>query len=217
MKTIVYIDALNLYYRALKRTPHKWLNLQRLAELSLPKTCQIERINYYTARVSARQNASAPRDQQIYLGALKSLPLVHVTFGSMMVNRTIAPIDQPPSFKPPFTPPPGVQLDTVRIIKTEEKGSDVNLGAHLVRDAALGAMDVAAVITNDTDLLEPLRIAKEEFGRQVILLSPTGRPARSLIAAANSQRHIMPYLGPSQLPQTVTAPDGKTYTKPADW
>ena len=41
--------------------------------------------------------------------------------------------------------------------KTEEKGSDVNLGAHLVRDAFLKKFDIAAVLTNDTDLAEPIR------------------------------------------------------------
>ncbi|HEX3443950.1 MAG TPA: hypothetical protein VHS80_04480 [Chthoniobacterales bacterium] len=35
---------------------------------------------------------------------------------------------------------------------TEEKGSDVNLGVHLVRDAFKASFDEAAVLTNDTDL-----------------------------------------------------------------
>jgi len=30
MKTNVYVDGFNLYYRALKRTPYKWLNLDRI-------------------------------------------------------------------------------------------------------------------------------------------------------------------------------------------
>ena len=30
MDTIVYIDGFNLYYRALKGTPYKWLNLLRI-------------------------------------------------------------------------------------------------------------------------------------------------------------------------------------------
>jgi hypothetical protein len=44
-RTIVYVDALNLYYRALRFTSHKWLNLELLATLSLPNTCNIVAIN----------------------------------------------------------------------------------------------------------------------------------------------------------------------------
>jgi hypothetical protein len=62
-RTIVYIDALNLYYRALRYTPHKWLNLQRLATSSLPRACKITAINYYYAPVSGRTDAGAPGRQ----------------------------------------------------------------------------------------------------------------------------------------------------------
>ncbi|WP_141245942.1 MULTISPECIES: NYN domain-containing protein [Mesorhizobium] len=34
--------------------------------------------------------------------------------------------------------------------KTEEKGSGVDLGAHLVRDAFVDAFDLAYVVKNDT-------------------------------------------------------------------
>ncbi len=30
MKTNIYIDGLNLYYRAVQGTPHKWLNIVKL-------------------------------------------------------------------------------------------------------------------------------------------------------------------------------------------
>lgn len=33
MKANVYVDGFNLYYRALKRTPYKWLNLDQLCRL----------------------------------------------------------------------------------------------------------------------------------------------------------------------------------------
>jgi hypothetical protein len=37
-------------------------------------------------------------------------------------------------FRPPFTLPAGAAPVVARVWKTEEKGSDVNLGVHLVRD-----------------------------------------------------------------------------------
>ena len=49
----------------------------------------------------------------------------------------------------------------VRVVKTEEKGSDVNLACHLVADAFEKKCDAAFVISNDSDLLEPIRIARQ--------------------------------------------------------
>jgi cobyrinic acid a,c-diamide synthase len=101
--------------------------------------------------------------------------------------------------------------------KTEEKGSDVNLGVHLVRDGFKGLFDMAAVLTNDTDLVEPVRIVTQELGLPVLLLAPSGKPATSLVAVASGVRHIRPAIGPFLLPDPVLLPDGRTIKKPAGW
>jgi hypothetical protein len=106
---------------------------------------------------------------------------------------------------------------TAFVWKTEEKGSDVNLGAHLVRDGFQKKFETAAVLTNDTDLVEPLRIVTEEVGLPIILLSPVSTPARSLVKFAASVRHIQPYLGPSQFPATITDKRGRQIQKPPTW
>jgi hypothetical protein len=41
------------------------------------------------------------------------------------------------------------------VTKTEEKGSDVNLAAHLLADTFTNALDIAGLIAND--LLEPIK------------------------------------------------------------
>ena len=50
MRTNVYVDGFNLYYGALKRTPFKWIDLVKLAELLLPDGHRINRLRYFTAR-----------------------------------------------------------------------------------------------------------------------------------------------------------------------
>ena len=45
-------------------------------------------------------------------------------------------------------PVPGRRQEHVRVIKTEEKGSDVNLAAHLVHDAHMGRLEVAVIVSN---------------------------------------------------------------------
>jgi len=126
-----------------------------------------------------------------------------------LVTKKWAAFVQPPNFQPPPT--------VVEVWKTEEKGSDVNLGVHLVRDALTGAFDEAAVLTNDTNLVEPLRIVTQDVKLPVILLAPGKNPAGSLETVATSTRHIQTYFGPCQFPDPVIGKNGKTIPKPASW
>ncbi len=54
MKTFLYIDGFNLYYSALKRTPHKWLDLKVVCQKILAPHHDIVKIKYFTARVSGK-------------------------------------------------------------------------------------------------------------------------------------------------------------------
>ena len=46
MKTNIYIDGLNLYYRAVQGTPNKWLNIVKLFQEKYPEN-NIHKIKYY--------------------------------------------------------------------------------------------------------------------------------------------------------------------------
>jgi hypothetical protein len=216
-RTIVYIDGFSLYYRALKGTPHKWLDIAAMSAAVLPASCRIELINYYTAHISGRVDPHAPRRQHAYLRALATLPKVAVHYGNFLVSQKWAGLVQPPDFRPAISLPPNPVPQVAYVWKTEEKGSDVNLGAHLVRDAFTGKFELAAVLTNDTDLLEPIRIVTREVNLPVTLLTPTSNPAASLVTAATSVRHIQPYIGPCQLPTSIPIPGKKAIVKPAAW
>jgi hypothetical protein len=216
-RTIVYIDGFNLYYRAARPSGHKWLNVAALAEASLPSTSKIVGVNYYTARVSGRVDSTAPARQHAYLRALESLPLVKIHYGNFLSDHKWAGLVQPPQFRPHCTTPPAPTPQVAYVWKTEEKGSDVNLGVHLVRDAFLKAFDEAAILTNDTDLVEPVRIVARELNLPVTLLTPVSKPATSLVQYASHVRHITPYLGPCILPDPVILANGRKVSKPSDW
>ena len=82
MTTNVYVDGFNLYYRALKDTPFRWLDLRRLAEALFPED-NVHRVCYFTARLDARPgNPNQPRRQLVYLRALATLPRVEIHYGS---------------------------------------------------------------------------------------------------------------------------------------
>ena len=98
----------------------------------------------------------------------------------------------------------------------EEKGSDVNLATHLLNDAWKGLFDAAAVISNDTDLVTPIRMVTTERSKPVFIVCP-GRwqVAPKLDQAASYVRHIRrSMLKAAQLPDPIP---GTAIAKPADW
>ena len=77
-----------------------------------------------------------------------------------------------------------------QVIKTEEKGSDVNIATYLVSDAYESRFDVAAVITGDSDLMEPVRLVKDRLGRRVGILNPQTRPSFELAGVASFYKQV---------------------------
>ena len=81
MITNVYIDGFNLYYRALKDTPFRWLDLRKLAETLFPEDA-VNRVSYFTARLDARPgNPGQAQRQLIYLRALATVPGFDAYYG----------------------------------------------------------------------------------------------------------------------------------------
>jgi uncharacterized LabA/DUF88 family protein len=220
MRTIVYVDGFNLYYRMLEKRPDlKWLDLRQLVQKVLRPENTIVAIRYYTARVSGRIDATAPARQQIYFDALGTIPEVSMHMGSFLSSKKFAGLVHPPAFRPHLTAPlPLPWPAVVRVHKTEEKGSDVNLASHLLLDGFRDSYDVAAVLSNDTDLVEPIRIATQELGKVVGLLAPVTNPAPQLKAVASFVRHVKNSdLSGSQFADPLPLADGQMLSKPASW
>jgi hypothetical protein len=184
---IVYVDGFNLYYGLLAGSDYKWLDLEALFDYLLPQY-EVTLIRYFTARVkkAARpMDPSAPERQKAYLNALQSLPRVRVTEGSFMIHKSFARRRYPAKWHG-FTVPRRLrERHIVPIWKIEEKGSDVNLGAYLVLDAAQKSADLYVVVTSDSDLAEPLQIATRDLGARVALSFPHGRRSKELARATH--------------------------------
>jgi hypothetical protein len=85
MRTSVYIDGFNLYFRAVKDTPYKWLDLKKLVSLLLQPHHQIVEIKYFTAIVYGRFDSKQPIRQKTYIRALeKFIPELSVHYGHFM-------------------------------------------------------------------------------------------------------------------------------------
>ena len=90
MRTRVYVDGFNLYYGALKGTRFKWVDPVRLAALLLPRGHAIDRLRYFTARVSGKVDPRAR--QRVYLNALATLPEVEVHYGRFLAKTAWRPL-----------------------------------------------------------------------------------------------------------------------------
>lgn len=121
MKTNVYVDGFNLYYGAVKGTPYKWLDIRKYCELAFPKN-DIHEVHYCTAIVThAPWDPKQSLRQRTFIRALETTG-VEVHYGSFQSNVTSMPRAHPKRG----------ESRMVDVIKTEEKGSDVALGALLV-------------------------------------------------------------------------------------
>jgi uncharacterized LabA/DUF88 family protein len=208
MKTIIYVDGFNLYYGAVKGTAYKWLNIHKLCQLLLPKN-RIIKIKYFTALVTARPNdVDQPNRQQIYLRALRTIPNLDIIYGHFLEHEVTMPIASPIPGGPKY----------IRVFKTEEKGSDVNIAAHMVHDGHKGGYEVAVVLSNDSDLVEPIKIVRQELTLPVIVLNPIpAHPSHELQKIATFMKPIrQKVLSVSQFPIHMKDSTGK-FHKPPTW
>lgn len=207
MKANVYVDGFNLYYGCVKGTPYRWLNLSTLCCLLLPRHT-VNRIRYFTARVQSRaDDPQGARRQATYLRALQTIPNLSIHFGHFLTNPVRLPVANPRPSGP----------RTVEVLRTEEKGSDVNLATYLLVDGFGGDYELAVILSNDSDLLEPIRVVRNTLNLPVGILNPQRNTSWALRNVASFYRPIRQ--GPlkaSQFPPTLTDSNG-TITKPATW
>ncbi|MCW8163357.1 NYN domain-containing protein [Verminephrobacter aporrectodeae subsp. tuberculatae] len=205
--TNVYIDGFNLYFGALRKTPYKWLDLEALCRAYLPKN-DITAIKYFTAKVSSRPNdPQQPVRQETYLRAISTLPIVSIIYGHYLSHTVSARLANPPA---------GGSL-YVDIIKTEEKGSDVNLAAHLLHEAHLNKFDIAVVISNDSDLLEPIKLVRTELRKIVGVLNPHKKASCAILPHIDFIKKIRAgVLAECQFPDVLHDAQG-VINKPAGW
>jgi len=224
-RTNLYVDGFNLYYGAAKNTRLKWVNVIALAQAVIPGL-QVNRTRYFTAMVkSTPTDPQQAQRQQTYIRALETLPNLTVHYGRYQETKIKARHCQPPP-------------DTVQVYKTEEKGTDVNLATYMLVDAFRDDCDQLVVITNDSDLAEPIRIINAELNLKVIVLNPhsadtaarksariggnhQARPSYHLKNVAFQVKDIRSdgnncHMTQSQLPHSLKDRNG-TITIPASW
>ena len=172
----VYVDGFNLYHalRNLKETHLRWLDLRALAGRFIhPQHDEIISVKYFSAIAFHIGNDTAAR-HQLYIEALQSTGVEFIE-GKFKERRGRCSLKS---------------CNGREITRREEKETDVNVAIHIVRDAMLRKTDKQIIITNDTDILPAIRMAKQENPDIFItvLTPPTYYPHADLWKNAGQKR-----------------------------
>lgn len=237
MRTHVFIDGFNLYHRVVKPTQTRWLDVRVLCQRLLQAHHQIEKIHYFTAMVSnTRSDPAKATRQDIYIKALEEhIPELTTYFGEFQRHVVRSPLASSRTSHHPegtkvrpnyrYTLPSklvGVVKEVfdkhefwpmVDVIKTEEKGSDVNLAIQLLDRAWKDEFDCAVILSNDADLAGAIDLVRS-LGKTVGVLTAQKVPTYELSSRANFHRRIKSrHARNSELPPVL--PSG--LRKPDQW
>lgn len=159
-----------------------------------------------------------PRNQIVgtkyFTAKVRALPNLQIIEGDFRTREVMAPV---------VTPPPNY----MKVFKTEEKGSDVNLAAHLLLDGFQNHYACAIVVSGDSDLVTPIRMVRDELKKPVGILNPQRlsgpncRPPRKnagLQHAASFYQNGVTWaqLLAAQFPNPMTDANG-VFHKPPTW
>lgn len=214
-RTFVYVDGFNFYYGAVRKGPYKWLDLVALSE-KLMEGYEIRKLKYFTAAVSGFGDPGKPTRQHVFWRALKEInkKRIEIIKGAFRTDPKDVPIACRQKGGRYF---PSEQ--SIKVMRTIEKGSDVNLAVHLVNDAWKDLYDAALIVSNDSDLAEALSIVKNECNKAIFLANPFGWKktgvALKLLKLEPRIRKIREIdLASSQLPDPIP---GTKIHKPPGW
>ena len=209
MRTIYYVDGLNLYKRLLEgRAGAKWLDLEALFKASLPTYTPIVAIRYFYALVDDHDTGARARQRQ-YLAALKTIRGLSIHRGTMRTDPASMP-----------TVVDGGAGPEVEVWHTREKGSDVALSAFLFHDliAMQERFDAAVLVTHDSDQATTIRLARTISDKPIGVLDPDPTRAKHLHDCASLYRHIkLAAVRAYQFPEAMQSSKGRTITRPPTW
>ncbi len=225
MKTCLYIDGFNLYYSALRGTPHKWLDVVQLFE----KICyqqnpesEVIQVKFFTAPIKAKistRQQQALQSQRLYIKALQSIypDRFQSIEGFFQLSKGCFPRYQTPIDK----------TDKIPVWRLEEKKTDVNLALNMYRDVSKKHYEQVVLVSNDSDIIPALEYIHEDFPETTIgTVFPKMIKGKSSVRPTNKELSKLSHwtrqyiqeqeLIDSQLPPMVSTKKKPIY-KPSYW
>ena len=212
-RTIAYVDGYNLYYGLLKGSPYKWLDLAQLVAKLLRDDHSLVSVKYFTSPVKTYPHDTSALDRQkIYLQALGTLPNVEIIQGFYRKDTVLMPVHEEECKKCPMA-----SDGFVKVVKLEEKRTDVNIASAMLLDAFNDRADVFVLVSGDTDFIAPVNIVRKDFKKTMIVFNP--RETKSWLRDYASYYRDIPRDLPAQcqLPETVALANGRSVHRPPAW
>ena len=208
MRTIVYVDWFNFYYRIIENSGYHWIDLSKLLKSKLKQQHKIIAIKLFTANlVAIGNNQSAKDSQNIYHNALTNyIPNIEIFLGSFM-KKTIRIPSRITALK----------IKRLEFDTFEEKETDVNLAIEMISDFHLNKFDCGVLVSNDTDFSGVLKKLRSLSNKPIGLITP-GRQTRvsyKLSKYATFQKRItLRDIRNNQLPDRIP---NSNIVKPPGW
>ena len=167
LRTIAYIDGFNLYYGCLKLSPHcRWLDVATLVHHLISEATNqpfdMVHVKYFTAPVlpslSQHGDDSAIRQSAYWRAIELHTSRVEIIKGFFYPAKGEYFSDQEP-------------LDmniSHKVIRPEEKQTDVNLALHMLLDAHKDNCDQQVLVSNDSDYETVFKMIREHYPSQIL-------------------------------------------------
>ena len=208
----VFIDGFNFYYslkRARKNEPDfqkfYWLDFVKFFEHFLQPGQTLQKVYYFTA-------PDRYPDRRIRQEALFR--------ANELINSSRFEVVNGFYYDKPFT----CRNCNARFTIPEEKRTDVNICAYMMRDCALDDVDVLILVTADSDLITPIELIKRHFQNKTLrVFFPPAAFSRNINNLIKSYKQKVTLLKKHKhrfniavMPETVTK-NGTSYTIPPKW
>jgi uncharacterized LabA/DUF88 family protein len=201
-RVIAYIDGMNLYHGLRDRYGRRqhWLDVEALARSVMLPGQQLNRVYFFTARI--RNQPLSELRQETYLSALTANSrIIHVVEGRFQER-----------------------LDRCRscgVVRTtyDEKETDVNIAAALIRDAVADGYDTALLISADSDLAPAIHTARAIApAKRFVAVFPPRRRSDVLRRICDAALTIGDAkIRTAQLPNKIVIPSGVVFERPPYW
>ncbi len=209
-RVIAYIDGFNLFYSCLKGGDCKWLDLVKLCESYLRADQELVAVKYFSALVNSTVgDPTRTNRQKLYLSALAANPKIQIELGYFSVHPTKMPRAED------WTAGKIVPVD---VIKTEEKGTDVNLAVHMVADAFQDKFDCAMLFSNDSDMSTAVKIVTQTCKKTVgLYIDRKAVSFKVLRDYATYVSRITPTRLKNNQLDAIICSSNQVIAKPEDW
>lgn len=202
-KVIVYIDGFNFYFglKSKKWKKYYWLDIVKFCNQFLKLHQELIEVNYFSA-ISSNNKAKQDR-QDLFFTANKQNPKFNLHLGKFLKKSK------------------NCNHCKNTYITYEEKETDVRIATNMIRDVVLQKCILSILITADSDLIPPIDCIKEISPfHKVIVYFPPDRFSYDLKNKASNFIKLDSHKNKfeaSMLPETITLPNGYTFSRPNKW